>query len=78
MAVVVAQPFISILEKMNVPIVYVKPEDKQVVKDKMEHLLETRNKAVKTVPFIWGRESLNDFLGQQQILDAKANSDVLL
>ena len=62
MAVVVAQPFISILEKMNVPIVYVKPEDKQVVKDKMEHLLKTRNKAVKTAPFIRFRESIDDFL----------------
>ena len=78
MAVVIAQPFIAILEKMNVPLVYVKPGDQQVVKNKFDHLLQARNQAVKTPPFIRERDALNDFLSQPEILDAEANLALLL
>ena len=63
---------------MSVPIIYVKPEDRQVVKQKIEDLLKARDMAIKTQPIIRYNEALNDFLGLQQVRNAEADLAQLL
>ena len=60
------------------PIVFVKPQDRQVVKDKFDHLFKTRDRLVNSAPTMRLTQDIHEFLRLQQVRDIEGNLTQLL
>ena len=75
--VVASQPSQSlvnpILTGMQVPIAYVRPQDRQVIRQKFEHFLKTRDNVVKRGEFLRYRDAIDDVLSLEKVRYIRGN-----